>query len=39
VAIPARRPPSSELRIVSAVSWPGVTMTTIEMPTNGSISL
>jgi hypothetical protein len=36
VRIPARRPPSSELRIVSAVSCPGVTMTTIEMAANAA---
>ena len=30
VNTPARRPPSSEFRIVSAVSWPGVTITSAE---------
>jgi hypothetical protein len=32
VAIPQLRPPSSVLRMVSAVSWPGVTITTAETP-------
>jgi hypothetical protein len=32
VKIPARRPPSSVFRIVNAVSWPGVTMTSAETP-------
>jgi len=34
VAIPARRPPSSALRTVSAVSGPGVTITRAATPTN-----
>src|SRR5215831_16907968 len=34
VAMPPARPPSSALRIVIAVSGPGVTITRIEMPRN-----
>jgi hypothetical protein len=34
VRTPPRRPPSSVLRMVSAVSGPGVAMTRIEMPGN-----
>ena len=36
VRTPARRPPPSVLRTVSAVSWPGVTITTIATPRNAS---
>jgi drug/metabolite transporter (DMT)-like permease len=36
VAIPFRRPPATVLRMVSAVSWPGVQMTTAETATNAS---
>jgi hypothetical protein len=32
----ARRPPSSAFRIVSAVSWPGVTITSAEIPRNAA---
>ena len=38
VSTPARRPPSSVLRIVSAVSWPGVTITSAETPRNARSS-
>jgi len=38
VATPATRPPSSVFRIVSAVSWPGVTMTRIEIPMKAASS-
>src|SRR6185312_1932030 len=34
VATPACRPPWSVFRIVSAVSWPGVMITTAEVPRN-----
>src|SRR5690242_19171141 len=34
VRMPLPRPPKSVFRIVSAVSWPGVTMTTAETPRN-----
>src|SRR5947209_5270350 len=36
VRTPDRRPPASVLRMVSAVSWPGVTMTRIETPRNAA---
>ena len=36
--MPARRPPASVLRTVSAVSWPGVTITTTATPRNASSS-
>src|SRR5438067_3013807 len=36
VRTPDRRPPASVLRIVNAVSWPGVTMTRMEMPRNAA---
>ena len=36
VANPLRRPPINVFRIVSAVSCPGVTITSKEMPTNDS---
>ena len=32
VSTPARRPPASVFLIVSAVSWPGVTITSAETP-------
>ena len=38
VPIPASRPPEIVLRIVSAVSGPGVQMTTTASPTNASRS-
>ena len=36
VATPVPRPPESVLRMVSAVSWPGVQMTTADTATNAS---
>src|SRR2546425_3294214 len=36
VRTPDRRPPASVLRIVNAVSWPGVTMTRMETPRNAA---
>src|SRR5213080_464191 len=36
VRTPDRRPPRSVLRIVNAVSWPGVTMTRMETPRNAA---
>ena len=36
VKTPPRRPPASAFRIVSAVSWPGVTMTRSETPRNAA---
>ena len=39
VKIPARRPPSSELRIVSAVSGPGVTITIADTPRKAASSV
>src|SRR6187200_3261499 len=36
VPVPARRPPISVLRIVRAVSWPGVRMTTRAMARNAA---
>ena len=39
VKIPARRPPISELRIVSAVSGPGVTITIADTPRNATSSV
>ena len=38
-ATPHLRPPESVFRIVSAVSWPGVQMTTAETATNASEAL
>jgi hypothetical protein len=39
VKMPARRPPISELRIVSAVSGPGVTITIADTPRNAARSV
>ena len=39
VKIPARRPPMSVLRIVSAVSGPGVAITIAETPRNAKSSV
>jgi hypothetical protein len=36
VRMPPRRPPSSEFRIVRAVSCPGLTMTRSEIPTKAA---
>src|SRR6266566_5106729 len=36
VRTPDRRPPASVLRMVNAVSWPGVTMTRMETPRNAA---
>ena len=36
VRTPVRRPPASVFLIVSAVSWPGVTITSAETPRNAS---
>src|SRR5947209_7420580 len=36
VKTPARRPEASTLRIVSAVSWPGVTITSVETARNSA---
>src|SRR4051794_30261778 len=38
VKTPATRPPSSVLRIVSAVSWPGVTITSADTPRKATSS-
>src|SRR4051794_35263597 len=38
VKSPATRPPRSVLRIVSAVSWPGVTITSADTPRNARSS-
>jgi hypothetical protein len=38
VAMPAGRPPSIVFRIVSAVSWPGVTMTSTAIPRKAATS-
>ena len=39
VRMPAGRPPASVLRSVSAVSWPGVAMTTAATPMNAISSV